>query len=124
MIAAAFALVASLPWILPVIAAGVGALVTLVCGGDWWLATICAAGLAGFVLIWRLFGLKPALAWLLAVAAVLIDQRAAERGAARQAEKGKADAEKRAAARERVQDDVASLPDAELRRRARRWVSD
>ncbi len=112
----------ALPWLLPALAAVAAWIVTVIFGGDWWLATIAATGIAGFVVIWRLVGLKPALAWLLVAAGYLIDQRGAQRGADQQSQKEKVNAAKRADARERVLESADASPDDELRRRARRWV--
>lgn len=108
-------------WVLPAVA-GLAGLVIGWCGGDWLLALIAAATLAGFVAIWRTFGLKPALA-ALAAGALLFARRSGERaGATAQAAKEKADADRRAIARERVVNDVRQASDDDLRRRARRWM--
>lgn len=80
-------------WILPLVA-GVSGLVIGWCGGDWLMALIAAATLAGFVAVWRTFGLKPALA-ALAAGALIFARRSGERaGAATQAAKEKADADR------------------------------
>ncbi|MGR7993806.1 hypothetical protein [Xanthobacter sp. ZOL 2024] len=80
-------------WILPGMAGLLG-LVIGWCDGDWRLALIAAATLAGFVAVWRTFGLKPALA-ALAAGALVFARRSGERtGAATQAAKEKADADR------------------------------
>lgn len=101
MIAAALALLSSgwawalaLGWLLPAASAAIAAIATVAFGGDWWLALIAAGGIAGFVFIWVRVGLKPALIFLGAVGAVLIDQRAAERGARKQQERDRANADR------------------------------
>ncbi|MFG1205551.1 hypothetical protein [Xanthobacter flavus] len=111
-------------WAIPAGAAAVSFLATKLLGGDWWLASVLAAGAAGFVLIWARFGLKAALAEAAAVAAYVLFYLGERHGAARQAAKEKADAVRRAVARERTIEEVRHLPDDELRRRARRWVRD
>jgi len=114
----------ALGWLMPVGAAAISFIATKLCGGDWWLALVLAAGAAGFVFIWARFGLRVALAEAAAVAAYVLFYLGQRRGAATQAAKEKADADRRATARERIQEDVRSAPDAELRRRASRWVRD
>jgi hypothetical protein len=109
-------------WVLPVVGGSAGAIILSLVGGDWWLAIIAGVGIAGFVFIWLRWGLKLALAWGAIAAAFFIDQNAARRGAARQSARERRDADKRAIAREKTVQDVLALPDAELRRRARRFV--
>lgn len=84
----------ALGWLVPAGAALAAGIVATVFGGDWWLALIVSIGIGGFVLIWIKWGLAPALAWLAAASAIFIDQRAAKRGAATQAAKEKADADR------------------------------
>lgn len=114
----------ALGWLVPAAAAAVSFLATKFLGGDWWLALVLAAGAAGFVFIWARFGLRVALAEAAAVAAYVLYYLGERHGAARQAAKEKADAVRRAVARERTIEEVRNLPDDELRRRARRWVRD
>lgn len=109
-------------WVIPAGAAAVFFLATKFLGGDWWLAFVLAAGAAGFVFVWARFGLRVALAEAAAVAAYVLYYLGERHGAARQAAKEKADAVRRAVARERTIEEVRHLPDDELRRRARRWV--
>ncbi|MFG1255861.1 hypothetical protein V5F79_00950 [Xanthobacter flavus] len=111
-------------WAIPAGAAAVSFIATKFLGGDWWLALVLAAGAAGFVFIWARFGLRVALAEAAAVAAYVLYYLGERHGAARQAAKEKADAVRRAVARERTIEEVRHLPDDELRRRARRWVRD
>ncbi|MCL8385665.1 hypothetical protein [Xanthobacter aminoxidans] len=114
----------ALGWLVPAAAGAVSFLATKFLGGDWWLAFVLAAGAAGFVFIWARFGLKAALAEAAAFAAYVLLYVGERRGAARQAAREKADADRRAVARERTIEEVRHLPDDELRRRARRWVRD
>ncbi|WP_296584883.1 hypothetical protein [Xanthobacter sp.] len=114
----------ALGWLLPAASALLGLIATKFLGGDWWLALVLAAGAAGFVFIWARFGLRVALAEAAAVAAYVLYYLGERHGAARQAAKEKADAVRRAVARERTIEEVRHLPDDELRRRARRWVRD
>lgn len=109
-------------WAIPAGAAAVSFLATKLLGGDWWLALVLAAGAAGFVFIWARFGLRVALAEAAAVAAYVLYYLGERHGAARQAAREKADAVRRAVARERTIEEVRNLPSAELRRRARYWV--
>lgn len=131
MIAAALALLSggwasalALGWLVPAGAALVSFIATKFLGGDWWLAFVLAVGAAGFVFVWARFGLRAALAWAGGIAAYVLFYLGERRGADRQAAKEKADADRRATARERIHEDVRSAPDAELRRRAARWVRD
>lgn len=112
----------ALGWLVPAGAAAVSFIATKFLGGDWWLALVLAAGAAGFVFAWAKFGLRVALAEAGAVAAYVLFYLGRRSGAAGQAAKEKADADRRAVARERTIEEVRQLPDAELRRRARRWV--
>lgn len=109
-------------WVIPAGAAAVSFIATKFLGGDWWLAFVLAAGAAGFVFVWARFGLKAALAEAAAVAAYVLYYLGERHGAARQAAKEKADAVRRAVARERTIEEVRNLPSAELQRRARRWM--
>lgn len=111
-------------WLIPAASALAAGIVAGWFGGDWWLAIIAALTVGAAVLAYRLFGLKGALAAFSAGAALFAFRSGERRGASRQAAKEKADADRRATARERTIDEVRNLPDAELRRRARRWVRD
>ncbi len=111
-------------WAIPAGAAAVSFIATRFLGGDWWLALVLAAGAGGFVFIWARFGLRAALAEAAGVAAYVLYYLGERHGAARQAAREKADAVRRAVARERTIEEVRHLPDDELRRRARRWVRD
>ncbi|MGQ3673109.1 hypothetical protein ACT6QG_12015 [Xanthobacter sp. TB0136] len=93
-------------------------------GGHWWPAVILLAGGLGFGAIALRFGLRPAVAWGIAAAALFVDQRAAIRGARAQREQDRADAERRAKLRERAAGELAQIDADELRRRAARWVRD
>lgn len=121
-ISSGWAAALALGWAVPAGAAAVSFIAAKLLGGDWWLALVLAAGVAGFVFIWARFGLEAALAWAGGVAAYVLYYLGERRGAARQAAKEKADADRRATARERTIQDVRHLPDDDLRRRARRWV--
>ena len=93
-------------------------------GGDWGLALVAALTAGGVVFAWRLLGWRAGLS-VLAAGLTLFAFRAGERrGAAIQSAKEQADADRRATARERTQEDVRRAPDDELRRRAARWVRD
>ncbi|MFG1340945.1 hypothetical protein [Xanthobacter autotrophicus] len=111
-------------WIIPAASALTAGIVAGWFGGDWGLAIIAALTVGAAVLAYRFFGLKGALAALSAGAALFAYRSGERRGASRQAAKEKADADRRATARERIQEDVRRAPDAELRRRAARWVRD
>ncbi|ABS68953.1 hypothetical protein Xaut_3727 [Xanthobacter versatilis] len=120
LIAAALASV----WIIPAVSGLAAGIVAGCFGGDWGLALIAALTVGAAVLAYRLLGLKAALAALAAGAALFAYRFGERKGAASQSAKEKADADRRATARERTIDEVRNLPDAELRRRARRWVRD
>lgn len=81
-------------WIIPAASAAAGAVVTLLFGGDWTLALISAATLGAAVLAYRIFGLKGALGLVALGALIFTDRRGVRRGAAQQAEREKADAER------------------------------
>lgn len=111
-------------WLIPAASGLVAGIVAIWFGGDWGLALIAAATVGAAVLAYRLLGLKGALAVLSAGAALFAYRSGERRGASAQAAKEKADADRRATTRERIQEDVRRAPDAELRRRAARWVRD
>lgn len=93
-ILALWASAAASAWILPTAAAVAGLIVGGVFGGDWMLALIAAVSLGGFVLLWRMVGLKPALG-ALAAGALLIARRSGEKaGASIQIAKDKANADR------------------------------
>lgn len=117
-------LVLASAWIIPAASALTAGIVAGWFGGDWGLAIIAALTVGAAVLAYRLLGLRGALAALAAGAALFAYRSGERRGATRQAAREKADADRRATARERTIDEVRNLPDAELRRRARRWVRD
>lgn len=117
------ALLASV-WLIPAASGIAAGIVAGWFGGDWGLALIAAATVAGAVLAWRLMGWRAGLS-VLAAGLTLFAFRAGERrGATIQSAREKADADRRAVARERTQEDVRRAPDDELRRRAARWVRD
>lgn len=91
---------------------------------SWWPSLIVLIGGALAVFITLRFGLRAGLLTGASVAALFIDQRARLQGAQSQKAKDKANAEKRAQARERIHEDVARADDDDLRRRAARWVRD
>ena len=120
MIAAALASM----WIIPAASAVFAGIVAGWFGGDWGLALIAAATVAGAVIAWRLLGWRAGLSVLAAGLTLFAFRSGERRGATIQSAKEKADAERRAVARERTQEDVRRAPDDELRRRAARWVRD
>lgn len=120
MIAAALASM----WIIPAASAAFAGIVAGWFGNDWGLALIAAAGAGAAVLAWRLLGWQAGLSVIAAAAALFAFRAGERRGATAQAAKEKADADRRAAARERTVEDVRRAPDDELRRRASRWVRD
>lgn len=81
-------------WFLPVVSAGSGFVVALLFGGDWSEAFIASAVLAAAVLALRLVGPKSALAVLAAGAIAIAHRRGERRGAARQIQKDKANADR------------------------------
>lgn len=111
-------------WLVPAASGLAAGIVAGWFGGDWGLALIAALTVGAAVLAYRLLGLRGALAVLSAGAALFAYRSGERRGAAGQAAKEKADADRRATARERIQEEVRRAPDAELRRRAARWVRD
>ncbi|MFG1371474.1 hypothetical protein V5F32_04790 [Xanthobacter oligotrophicus] len=121
---ALFAAALASAWIIPAASGLAAGFVAGLFGGDWGLALDVALIVGTAVLAYRLLGLKGALAALAAGAALFAYRSGERKGAATQAAKEKADADRRATARERTIDEVRNLPDAELRRRARRWVRD
>lgn len=124
MLTGLFAAALASAWIIPAASGLAAGIVAGWFGGDWGLALIAAGTVAGAVLAYRLAGIKGALAALAAGAALFAYRSGERKGAAAQAAKEKADADRRATARERIQEDVHRAPDAELRRRAARWVRD
>lgn len=98
-------LLASL-WALPATAAAAGFLLAVVCGGDWRLAAIVSVTLGGAVLASRLLGTRAALAILGAGAVLFADRRGYRRGAARQMEKEKVDADHAVARAQRARSDA------------------
>jgi hypothetical protein len=109
MIAAALASM----WIIPAASAVFAGIVA------GWFGAVAAA-----VLAWRLVGWRAGLSVLAAGLTLFAFRSGERRGATIQSAKEKADAERRAVARERTQEDVRRAPDDELRRRASRWVRD
>lgn len=87
------ALLASL-WFLPAVSAAGGLVVALLFGGDWADALLAAAVLAAAVFAFRLLGLKGALAVLAAGAVAVAYRRGERRGAARQIQKDKSNADR------------------------------
>lgn len=117
------ALLASV-WLIPAASGLAAGIVAGWFGGDWGLAFIAAGAVAGAVFAWRLMGWRAGLSVLAAGLALIAFRAGERRGAAVQSAKEKADAERRATARERTQEDVRRASDDELRRRAARWVRD
>lgn len=111
-------------WIIPAASALFAGILAGWFGNDLGLALIAATGAGAAVLAWRLLGWQAGLSVLAAAAALFAFRAGERRGATTQAAKEKADADRRATARERIHEDVRSAPDAELRRRAARWVRD
>ncbi|MBB6306200.1 hypothetical protein [Xanthobacter tagetidis] len=106
LLSAKWAAALGLGWALPAAAAGVSLVATLLCGGDWWLALIVSAGVAGFVALWSALGLKPALAWLAGAAALAIHHLGVRKGAAQQATKERANADRAVQQAERARADA------------------
>lgn len=123
-LAGAWAAALASVWLIPAASGLAAGIVAGWFGGDWILALIAAGTVAGAVLAYRLLGLKGALAALSAGAALFAFRAGERHGAAIQSAREKADADRRATARERTQEDVRRAPDDELRRRAARWVRD
>ena len=124
LISSGWAVALASAWLIPTASGLVAGLVAGWFGGDWGLALIAAMTVGAALFAYRLLGRKAALAALAAGAALFAYRFGERKGAASQAAKEKADADRRATARERTIDEVRHLPDAELRRRARRWVRD
>ena len=96
----------ALGWLVPAGAFLVSLIATLLCGGDFWLALILAAGLAGFAALWSALGLKPALAWLAGAAALAIHHLGVMKGAAQQKAREKAHADRAVQKAERARSDA------------------
>ncbi len=90
----------------------------------WWPSLIVLVGGALAVFITLRFSLRAGLMTGASVAALFIDQRARQQGAASQKQKEQVNADKRADVRERIHEDAIQASDDDLRRRARRWVRD
>ncbi|MFG1349108.1 hypothetical protein [Xanthobacter autotrophicus] len=81
-------------WVIPAATAALAGIVAGWFGGDWALALIAALTVGAAVLAYRRLGLKGALAVLSAGAAIFAYRSGERRGAAGQAAKEKADADR------------------------------
>lgn len=84
----------ALGWAVPAGAAAVAFIASMLFGGDWWLSLIASVGVAGFVFLWAKLGLKAALAWAGAAILLAVHHLGVRKGAAQQAAKEKANADR------------------------------
>lgn len=96
----------TLGWLAPAGAALAGLIAALAFGGDVRLALIVALGASGFAVLWARIGLKAALVWLAGAAALAIHHLGVRKGAALQAEKEKADADRAVQRAQRARSDA------------------